>query len=199
MLVCVCVYSLSHVCVFVAPWTVARQAPLSMEFSRQEYWSRLPFPSSEELPDPGIKPKALPSPALARGLFYQCATREYVWAPGPCPSHLGYASLKETALAVGVREQTPREWTPLTPATLRSGEKHQLDRAGQKVLVLGLTQPHQQMCSWVPPTCLAPETPGPQTATEAHPRMEINWRLRSLLTSLLVTHSSTVSDLTSYF
>ena len=111
----------------------------------------------------------------------------------------GYASLKETALPVGVRKQTPREWTPLTPATLRSGEKHQLDRAGQKVLVLGLTQPHQQMCSWVPPNCLAPETPGPQPAMEAHPRMEINWRLRSLLTSLLVTHSSTVSDLTSHF
>ena len=42
-------------------WTVARQAPLSMGFSRQEYWSGLPFPSSGDLPDPGIKPR---SPAL---------------------------------------------------------------------------------------------------------------------------------------
>ena len=40
----------------VTPWTVARQAPLSMEFSRQEYWSGLPFPSPGDLPDPGIKP-----------------------------------------------------------------------------------------------------------------------------------------------
>ena len=38
------------------PWTVAHQAPLTMEFSRQEYWSRLPFPSPGDLPDPGIKP-----------------------------------------------------------------------------------------------------------------------------------------------
>ena len=43
------------------PWTVACQAPLSMEFSRQEYWSGLPFPSPGGLPDPGIKPR---SPAL---------------------------------------------------------------------------------------------------------------------------------------
>ena len=43
------------------PWTVALQAPLSMEFSRQEYWSGLPFPSPGNLPDPGIEPG---SPAL---------------------------------------------------------------------------------------------------------------------------------------
>ena len=41
---------------FVIPWTVARHAPLSMEFSRQEYWSGLPFPSPEDLPNPGIEP-----------------------------------------------------------------------------------------------------------------------------------------------
>ena len=41
---------------FVTPWTVALQPPLSMEFSRQEYWSGLPFPSPEHLPDAGIKP-----------------------------------------------------------------------------------------------------------------------------------------------
>ena len=39
------------------PWTVARQAPLSMEFSRQKYWSRSPFPCPENLPNPGIKPR----------------------------------------------------------------------------------------------------------------------------------------------
>ena len=41
---------------FVTPWTIAHQAPLSMEFSRPEYWSGLPFPSPRDLPDPGIKP-----------------------------------------------------------------------------------------------------------------------------------------------
>ena len=55
------VKSLSHIRLFVTPWTVAHQASPSMEFSRQEYWSGLPFPSSGNLPHPGIKPK---SPAL---------------------------------------------------------------------------------------------------------------------------------------
>ena len=55
---------LSHVRLFVNPWTVAGQAPLSMEFSRQEYWSRLLFPSLGDLPDPGIKPMSLASLAV---------------------------------------------------------------------------------------------------------------------------------------
>ena len=50
---------LSHVQLFVTPWAVAHQAPLSMEFSRQEYWSGLPFPFPGDLPDPGIKPGSL--------------------------------------------------------------------------------------------------------------------------------------------
>ena len=50
------VKSLSHVPLFATPWTIAYQAPLSMEFSRQAYWSGLPFPSPGDLPDPGIKP-----------------------------------------------------------------------------------------------------------------------------------------------
>ena len=49
---------LSHVQFFATPWTVALQAPLSMGFSRQEYWSGLPFPSPGDLPDPGIKPRS---------------------------------------------------------------------------------------------------------------------------------------------
>ena len=55
------VKSLSHVRLFATPWTVVHQAPLSMGFSRQEYWSGLPFPSPGDLPNPGIK---LRSPAL---------------------------------------------------------------------------------------------------------------------------------------
>ena len=50
--------SLSRVQLFATLWTVAYQASLSMGFSRQEYWSELPFPSSGDLPDPGIKPRS---------------------------------------------------------------------------------------------------------------------------------------------
>ena len=53
--------SLSRAQLFAIPWTVAHQAPLSMGFSRQGYWSGLPFPSPGDLPDPGIKPS---SPAM---------------------------------------------------------------------------------------------------------------------------------------
>ena len=55
------VKSLSRVQLFATPWTVAHHAPPSMGFSRQEYWSGLPFPSPGDLPDPGIEPG---SPAL---------------------------------------------------------------------------------------------------------------------------------------
>ena len=59
----------SRVWLFVAPWTVGCQAPLSMGFSRWEYWSGLPRPSSGDLPDPGIKPTSLMSRQLAGGFF----------------------------------------------------------------------------------------------------------------------------------
>ena len=54
---CVC-WSLSHVQFFATPWTVAVQAFLSMEFSRQEYWSGLPFASTGDLPHPGTEPRS---------------------------------------------------------------------------------------------------------------------------------------------
>ena len=50
------VKSLSHVWLFATPWTIAYQAPPSMVFSKQEYWSGLPFPSPGDLPNPGIEP-----------------------------------------------------------------------------------------------------------------------------------------------
>ena len=59
----------SHVQLFATPWTVAHQASLSMEFSRQEYWSGLTCPSPGDLPNPGIKPESLTSPQLAGGFF----------------------------------------------------------------------------------------------------------------------------------
>ena len=62
-------HSLSHVQPFAATQLVARQAHLSMDFSKQEYWSRLPFPIPGDLPDPGIEPVSLAFLALAGGLF----------------------------------------------------------------------------------------------------------------------------------
>ena len=63
--------SLSRVRLFVTPWTVAHRAPSPMGFSRQEYWSGLPFASPGDLPDPGIEPRspALPADALTSELL----------------------------------------------------------------------------------------------------------------------------------
>ena len=58
---------LSHVGLFATPWTVALQAPLSMEFPRQEYWGGLLFPAPGDLLDPGIERSSLASPALTGG------------------------------------------------------------------------------------------------------------------------------------
>ena len=66
----------SHVQFFETPWTVAHQAPLSMGFSMQEYWSGLPFPVPGDLPDPGIELTSLMSPALAGRFFTTSATWE---------------------------------------------------------------------------------------------------------------------------
>ena len=60
---------LSHVRLFVTPQAVARQAPLFTELSRQEHWSQLPFPTLGDLPDFGIEPASLASPALVGGFF----------------------------------------------------------------------------------------------------------------------------------
>ena len=67
---------LSRVRLSVAPWTVARQAPLSIEVFRQEYWSERPFPSLGDLLDLGIEPASLVFPALADGFFTASATSE---------------------------------------------------------------------------------------------------------------------------
>ena len=71
---CVCVSVLSLVPLFSVPWTVARQALLSMGFSRQEYWSGLPFPPRGGLLNPGVARTSLASPALAGGFFTTSAT-----------------------------------------------------------------------------------------------------------------------------
>ena len=61
--------SLNHLRFFVTSWTIVPQAPLSMGFPRQEYWSGLPFPSPGNLLNPGIEPASPASPAMAGGFF----------------------------------------------------------------------------------------------------------------------------------
>ena len=65
------------------PWSIACQASLSMGFSRQEYWSWLPWPPPGDLPNPGIEPSSLRSPVLAGRFFITSATGE---APKRCTS-----------------------------------------------------------------------------------------------------------------
>ena len=74
--VCMHAESLSCVWLCATAWTVAHQAPLSMGFFREEYWSGLPCPSLGDLPDPGVEPVSLKSPALTRGFFTTSTTWE---------------------------------------------------------------------------------------------------------------------------
>ena len=67
----------SHVRLFATLWTVGSQVPLSMGFSRQEYWSGLSCPPPGDLPEQGIEPVSLTSPALAGGFF----TTNTTWEP----------------------------------------------------------------------------------------------------------------------
>ena len=75
---------LSHILLFATSWTVACQAPLSMGFSRQEYWSGLPFPPPRDLPNPGTKPA---SPTFyhwatweaQNNIFKDSQMKQYVW------------------------------------------------------------------------------------------------------------------------
>ena len=85
-LVKVKVKSLSHVQLFGNPWTVAYQAPPSMGFSRQEYWSGLPFPSPGDVPDPGIKLRspafqadALTSEPPGKQSYGCCSSQVWMW------------------------------------------------------------------------------------------------------------------------
>ena len=79
---------------FAAPWTTAHQTPLSMGFSRQEYWSGLPLPSLGDLPDQGIEPTSLVSPTWAD---------EFFTTETPGKPHWGHMSIAKLVTA-------PREW-----------------------------------------------------------------------------------------
>ena len=73
---CRCAKLLQCIWLIATLWTIAHQAPLPMGSSRQEYWSRLPYPPPGNLPDPGIEPVSHKSPALANSLFTASATWE---------------------------------------------------------------------------------------------------------------------------
>ena len=98
----------------MTPWTVARQAPLSMGFSRQEYWSGLPFPTPGDLSHPEIiKPLTFESPALADGLFTTAppgkqgdgqAVKAIVWTN----SEKGSAKKKDMDVIHLFKEEVPR-------------------------------------------------------------------------------------------
>ena len=88
-----CVKSLSCVRLFETLWTVARQAPLSIGFSRQEYWSGLPFPSPGDFPNPGIEPG---SPALQADTL----SSEPPGKPNRLPCLIGYTSMQNKKFKV---------------------------------------------------------------------------------------------------
>ena len=76
MHVCMHAKSLQSYLILCDPWIVTCQAPLSIGISRKQYWSGLPCPPPGDLPDPGMEPIALMSPALAGGFFTTSATWE---------------------------------------------------------------------------------------------------------------------------
>ena len=107
----------------MTPWTVARQAPLSVEFPRQKYWSGLPIPSPGDLHNPGTGPMSPASPALASGFFTDRATRETQLA-NRWGSNLNQARLKSSVSNISLccclsSSRTPRLPTPTSP----SGDK----------------------------------------------------------------------------
>ena len=75
-MLCAVLSCFSHVQLFATLWTIVHQAPLSMGFSRQEYWSGLPCPPPADLPNPGIEPATLMSRTLAGQFFTTSATWE---------------------------------------------------------------------------------------------------------------------------
>ena len=75
-------YSLSRVQLFVTPWTIANQPPLSMKFSGQEYWSGVPFPYPGEFPDPATEPKSLTTPELVGGFNTEPLELDPGWFEG---------------------------------------------------------------------------------------------------------------------
>ena len=128
--VCLCAQLLSCVRFFVAPWTVAHQASLFMELSRQEYWCGLPFPTPEDLPNPGTEPTSPASPALAGRFFlYHFAIWEALLFPVQSLTRghrlLGTSSLERlvfTATALIFGDSSPQDLGDTLVMSLESGE-----------------------------------------------------------------------------
>ena len=119
----------SYIWLFATLCMVARHAPLSMRFSRQEYWSGLPSPPPGDLPDPGIKPTSLTSPALAGGSFTTSTTWEahiYLYLSVLWPPHA-------KSCLIGKDSDAGRDWGQEEKGTTEdemAGWHHRLDGHG---------------------------------------------------------------------
>ena len=145
----------------VAPWTVARQAPLSMGFSRQESWGGLPFPSPGDLADPGTEPL---SPALAGGFFTTeppgslgLATKDPCCAPHELSVLISSSPLKETLDSgfpcSGRRHTGPADiGSSVCPWT--SAGKWASGGRSHRVCVCESGRQDGQQWAWVPDQCL---------------------------------------------
>ena len=125
-LLIVCV--LSYVQLFATPWTVAHQAPLFMGFSRQEYWSRLPFPSPGDLPDPRREPASPMSPALAGGFFTtEPSGKPNLWHPIPLTGFLSWLSsvclIPRSGRPPGGGQGNPLQFSPVLARRIPWTEK----------------------------------------------------------------------------
>ena len=102
---------------FVTPWIIAHQALLSMRFSRQEYWSGLPFPSPGDLPDPRIKPTSPVSPALESGFFTTEPPGKPIWDSSKLKSekkslvHKFYSDPSSWIFTTGLYTERNRLWS----------------------------------------------------------------------------------------
>ena len=107
----------------MTPWIVARQAPLFMGYSSQEYWRGLPRPTLGDLPDPGMEPTSLLSSTLAGGFFATSATREAPPVSRPCT----------TSLRAGNREKTPP--ASGTPSPEDGSEIFTIEKGAGQILI----------------------------------------------------------------
>ena len=142
--VCVRAWVLSHVWLFVTPWTVAHQGPLFMKFSRQEYWNGLPFPSPEDLSNPGTEPVCLASPELA-GMFFTS------WATWEAP-HRRVLSPKthNPSLTRGKKQRNPNQGTVFLLSEQYSSE---LSRSSKRREVWDTVRLESSKETWVLMQC----------------------------------------------
>ena len=112
---------LCYVWLFVTSQSVAHQAPLSMEFCRQEYWSGFPFPTSGDLSDPGIEPTPPESPALAGRLFTTAPPgKPHIWLSWPYFSSSWFPFAWRNFLVLIQWSSCHNAWIPLCPLEVKS-------------------------------------------------------------------------------